>query len=94
MGVENSSGERNNMTTVKSRPYDTPFIKIKVHDGEYPCLLDSGATISVCSQQAFFELKRKFPKLLTLPTCGIYCLTAVGAKRQKVKGQVVTYPSE
>ena len=72
-----------------SNMIELPIVKANVFGTDYTCLLDSGSTHTVMNQDLFLQIKQKMPKLQCLPTCGLFCTLAVGARKNKVRGQVL-----
>ena len=72
---------------IGSEVIDSPKIIVHIFGQKFSCMLDTGATTSVCSESIFLELKSKARKLSIIPACGLYCTTAIGRKRQRIKYQ-------
>ena len=69
------------------RIFDSPKIEIRIFGKPYNCLLDTGATTNVCSEGLFLNLKSSGKKMVAIPTCGLFCSTAIGRKKQRIKLQ-------
>ena len=48
-------------------------------------LLDTGATTSVWSEALYNRIKQLGENLIAIPTCGLYCSTAIERKRQRFR---------
>ena len=66
---------------------DMPMIRGTINNVECTITLDSGSNTTVCSEAFFNKLLTKGIKLCALPTCGTFCLTAVGKSKQRIKFQ-------
>lgn len=68
---------------------DLPLINIKIYGNEYSCLCDSGSSGNVINEALYLSIKQQNPKILTLSTCGLFCSTAIGSKKQLIRGQAL-----
>ena len=103
VGPNTEMGDREILTVTASKPtrdacqqpkerigsdvIDSPKIIVHIFGQKFSCMLDTGATTSVCSESIFLELKSKARKLSIIPACGLYCTTTIGRKRQRIKYQ-------
>ena len=72
---ENKSGEGYKII-------DSPKIRTITNTKPYIALIDIGASASVCSEALYNAIKQSRAKLIAMPTCGLYCSTAIGRKKQ------------
>ena len=79
----------NESTSQNNIVIDMPYINVKIHGQEYSCLLDSGATSSVCQVQGFLEIKSRVSNRAVMSVCSLYCTSALGRRRQKVRYQCI-----
>ena len=79
----------NESTSQNNVVIDMPYINVKIHGQEYSCLLDSGATSSVCQEQVFLEIKSRVSNLAVMSVCSLYCTSALGRRRQKIRYQCI-----
>ena len=61
---------------------DSPKIIMIINEKPYIALIDTGASASVCSEALYNAIKKSGTKLIAMPTCGLYCSTAIGRKKQ------------
>jgi Retroviral aspartyl protease. len=64
---------------------DLPKIEVTIFARKYIALLDTGATTSVCSEALYNRIKQLGENLIAIPTCGLYCSTAIERKRQRFR---------
>jgi hypothetical protein len=76
-----------------SKIIDSPKIMVTIFARQHIALLDTGATTSVCSVALYNRIKQLGGNLIAIPTCGLYCSTAIGRKRQRIKLQCM-FPVE
>ena len=83
-GIRVSSDEGNE----KKMLINPPLVKVNIGNKVYDVLLDTGANTSVISDELFQELVKNC-KVEHLPVSNVYCSTAVGRKRERVKFQAL-----
>ena len=76
-------------TSQNKKTIDMPYINVNIHGQEYSCLLDSGATSSVCLEQVFLEIKSRVKTLAVMSVCSLYCTSPLGRRRQKIRYQCI-----
>ena len=69
---EDSRSEEN-----RPRIIDSPKIEVMILNNKYIALLDTGATTSVCSESLYNRIENMGGKFIELPTCGLFCSTAI-----------------
>ena len=67
--------------------HDPPRVNVKIGDRQFACILDTGSSANVMSQHVYEQLRNTTGKVITLPTCGLYCSGALGTRRQRIKLQ-------
>ena len=67
--------------------HDPPRISIRIGKIQFTCILDTGSSANVMSQNVYEQLRNVTEKIITLPTCGLYCSGALGKRRQRIKLQ-------
>ena len=87
--VCNNESNDKNKNRNKEKLMELPLINANVFGEKFECLLDSGASNSVISEQLFMQLRYRYPKLQVLPTCGLFCKSAISSKKQRIRGQVM-----
>jgi len=60
---------------------------VTINNKKYSALIDTGASASVCSESLYNQIVRSGAKLIAMPTCGLYCITAIGHSKKKVRLQ-------
>ena len=80
------SGEDNELNK-RPQIIASPKIMVTIFEQTYIALLDTGTATSVCSEALYNRIKQLAEKLIVMPTCGLYCSTAIGQKRQRIKLQ-------
>ena len=81
--------EDNRSEESRPRIIDSPKIEITILNNKFIALLDTGATTSVCSESLYNRMKNMGGKIIELPTCGLFCSTAIGRKKQRIKIQSI-----
>ena len=81
------SDDNNDKSGVGHKIINSPKIKTVINKKLYIALVDTGASASVCSEVLYNAIKQSGVKLIAMPTCGLYCSTAIGHKKQRIKLQ-------
>ena len=77
--------EKDKINDVGKYSFDSPKIMAIINNKRYAALVDTGASASVCSEVLYNQIIRSGAKLIAMPTCGLYCSTAIGHSQKKVR---------
>ena len=83
--VKHVTHEKDKENDVENYSYDSPKIMAIINNKRYAALVDTGASASVCSEALYNLIIRSGAKLIAMPTCGLYCLTATGHSKKKIR---------
>ena len=85
--IEARRGDENLNSRNQIVNHDPPRIVVKIGRQNFNCILDSGSSANVMSQNVYESLRNASEKIITLPTCGLYCSGALGKRKQRIKLQ-------
>jgi hypothetical protein len=77
--------EKDKENDVEKHSFDSPKIMTIINNKRYAALIDKGASASVCSEALYNQIIRSGAKLIAMPTCGLYCSTAIGHSKKKIR---------
>ena len=85
--MKHVSDDNKNKSGEGHKIIDSPKIETVINNKLYIALVDTDASVSVCSEALYNAIKQSGMKLIAMPTCGLYYSTAKGNKKQGIKLQ-------
>ena len=81
------SDEKDKINDAGKYSFHSPKIMAIINNKRYAALVDTGASASACSEVLYNSIIRSGANLIAMPFCGLYCSTAIGHSKKRVRFQ-------